>query len=78
METAARVAMIATVGMVRRSPDSLVRSLVPVEVSMMPTTKNSGALNVAWAISMAMPPSSASGLPQPISNVMSPSWETVP
>ena len=64
--------------MLFRSPDSLVRSLVPVEVSMMPTTKNSGALKVAWAISMASPPSSASGLPQPISSVISPSWDTVP
>ena len=45
---------------------------------MMPTTKNSGALKVAWAISMASPPSSASGLPQPISSVISPSWDTVP
>ena len=78
IENAAMVPMTAIVGMVRRSPESLVRSLVPQDVSMMPTTKNSGALNVAWAISMAIPPSRASGLPQPISNVISPSWETVP
>ena len=45
---------------------------------MIPTTKNSGALNVAWASSMAMPPSSASGLPAPMSSVIRPSWETVP
>ncbi len=78
MLIAARVAITATIGMLLPSPDSLVKSLVPVEVSMIPTAKNSGALKVAWAISMAIPPSSASGLPQPISSVISPSWETVP
>src|ERR1700712_1931592 len=65
MLIAARVASTATIGMLRPSPESLVRSLVPVEVSIKPTTKNNGALNVAWAISIASPPSSASGLPQP-------------
>lgn len=51
---------------------------MPVVVSMMPTVKNRGALNVAWAISMASPPSSASGLPVPMTRVINPSWETVP
>ena len=78
MLIAASPARTASSGMDRPSPDSLVRSRVPAEVSMMPTLKNSGALNVAWAMSMASPPSSASGFPDPISSVIRPSWDTVP
>ena len=75
---AANVVIVASPGRLCRSPDSFVRSRVPVLVSITPTAKNSGALKVACAISIAIPPSSASGLPHPISSVIRPSCETVP
>ena len=53
-------------------------SRVPVAWSMMPTTMNSAALNIACAHSMASPASIMSLPPAPTITVISPSWLTVP
>ncbi len=63
-----------------RSPShaSLRMSRVPVAWSMIPTTMNSAALNIACAHSMASPASIISLPPDPTMTVISPSWLTVP
>ena len=78
MEAAETVPMIATTGAARPTPESIRRSRVPNFLSMMPTTMNSGALNTEWAISMAMPASTASSVARPETAARNPSWETVP
>lgn len=53
-------------------------SRVPVVWSMIPTTMNSAALNIAWATTIVMPASAASRVPRPTRTIMKPSWLTVP
>lgn len=60
------------------SQASLRMSRVPVAWSMMPTTMNSAALNMACAISIASPASIMSLPPVPTITVISPNWLTVP
>ena len=60
------------------SQASLRMSRVPVAWSMMPTTMNSAALNMACAHSMASPASIRSLPPAPTITVIRPSWLTVP
>ena len=62
----------------RPRPASLRMSRVPVAWSMMPTTMNSAALNMACAHSIARPASMRSPPPAPTMRVIRPSWLTVP
>ena len=45
---------------------------------MMPTTRNSVALNIAWAMTSEMPARAVSRPPKPTTTEMKPSWLTVP
>ena len=78
MEAAASPATTASTGIRAASPDSLVRSRVPVAWSMTPTLRNKVALNSACASSIARPAWPAALVPNPTSSVMNPSWLTVP
>ena len=78
MLAVAPTAMISS-GLLRSpSQASLRMSRVPVVWSMMPTTMNSAALNMACAHSSASPASIMSLPPAPTITMMKPSWLTVP
>ena len=51
---------------------------MPAWWSTMPTTMKAAALNAPWASSMTHPATSASGVPQPNTATINPSWLTVP
>ena len=78
MDSPAATATAARTGWRRPMPESWRRSRVPASWSMMPTIMNSGALNTAWARSMASPAIAASRVPRPLATMRKPSWETVP
>lgn len=78
MEAAETVPITATTGATRATPERTRRSRVPNFLSTMPTTMNSGALNRAWASSIAVAASRASWVARPATAARKPSWETVP
>ena len=62
----------------RPRPESSRTSRVPVEWSMAPTIMNSAALNRVWLKVSASPACIASREPIAVTDMMKPSWETVP
>ncbi len=78
MDAADSVATAASPGSRRPSPDSSSTRRVPVTLSIVPTTMNSGALNRPCASSMPIPAYAAIRLPEPNSTIRNPSWLTVP
>ena len=78
IEAAARIAMTANSGCLRPKPERSKISRVPVEWSIAPTTINSVALNSECATVSARPASMASREPMATTEVIKPSWETVP
>ena len=78
MLAVAAAAMTNSTGSRCPSQASRRMSRVPVAWSMMPTTMNSAALNIACAHSMVSPASIRSPPPVPTSRVIRPSWLTVP
>src|SRR5690625_889897 len=61
-----------------RRPESLLRSRVPVILSIAPTTIKSGALNSECESNMARPAMAPLTVPKPLAIIRKPSCETVP
>ena len=78
MEAATTPAVAATTGQRRPSPSRTRRSRVWVWWSTTPTSMNSAALKIPWAISSVQPANTASSVPAPKSTIMKPSWLIVP
>ena len=70
----ATMASVAVTGSDWRRPLSTRMSRVPVSWSMMPAAMNSDALKVAWLRMWKIAATMASGVPMPISVVISPRW----
>ena len=78
IDAAAAAAVIALPRSDVHSPESRRTSRVPVAWSIVPVTRNSGALNSPCASSIAIPAMAAIRVPAPNRTMRKPSWLTVP
>ena len=78
IDAPAMTAVPNSTGAERPTPDSARMSRVPAWWSTMPTTRNSVALNSAWASSIAIPARAVARVPTLKTTIRKPSWLTVP